>query len=110
MVCANRLGGPGTSLAGPSRGAITLVASWPNGENLGPEATLATNPRASGQSGHEVRTTSVAIHSSTTMPATERAAYSFTGFGNVSNLLTPILISLSFPPVPGARSAAGGIW
>ncbi len=91
MACAKRLGGPGTSLGGPKRGAITLVASCPNGENRGPEATLATNPRASGQSSHGVRKTSVAMHSSTTMPATDRAAYSLTGFGNVRSFFMALL-------------------
>src|SRR6476469_9138428 len=92
MAWANRFGGPGTNRAGPSRGAMTLVANWPKSENLGPDATLATNPSANGHSSHGVWNTSVAIQSTTTIPATDRAANSLTGFGNVSNFVVAILI------------------
>src|SRR6478735_10842591 len=94
MACANRLGGPGTNFGGPIRGAITFVASCPNGENLGPEATLARKPSANAHSSHGVWNTSVAVQSTTTIAATERAAYSFTGLGNVSSFEAAMLIRL----------------
>src|SRR3954464_8657849 len=87
MLCANRLGGPGTSFAGPKRGAITLVANCPKGENLGPAATRSRKPTANAQIHHCVWKASVKAVSVTTIPATERAAYSLTGFGNVRYLL-----------------------
>src|SRR6195952_5183039 len=87
MDWANRFGGPGTNLAGPNRGAITLVANCPKGEYLGPAATRSRNPMASAHSSHSLRKTSVSAVSTTTMPATERAAYSLTGFGKVKYLL-----------------------
>ena len=44
IVCAKRLGGPGTNLVGlPNAGTITLVASRPIGLKVGPVATLARN-------------------------------------------------------------------
>ena len=71
---------------------MTLVANCPNGENLGPDATRATNPSASGHSSHSVRKIRVRMQSATTMPATDRAAYSLTGFGNLSNFVAALLI------------------
>lgn len=43
--CANLLGGPATILdPRPSNGTIPWMASFANGENLGPYNTLAENP------------------------------------------------------------------
>src|SRR5919108_6579914 len=47
-ACANRLGGPETVFGGPSRGAITPLASAPSGDSLGPVTTRAQKPKASG--------------------------------------------------------------
>ena len=52
IAWAKRLGGPATSFGGPSRGAITRVASSANGLSFGPVSTRAQKPRASGTSSH----------------------------------------------------------
>jgi len=106
MACANRFGGPGTSRGGPRRGAMMRVASRPNGEKRGPEANRSRNPMASAQRSHSVRSATVRTDNTTTNPATTRAAYSFTGFGNVSSFLTTTLRnSVALRTIPTRRIA-----
>ena len=82
MPWAKRFGGPSTSRGASGRaGTTTCVASRPSGLNVGPAATRATKPYASGPSTQvqpRMRTSSVIT---TTPAATTRAATSFTGFG-----------------------------
>ena len=79
---AKRLGGPGTSTGWPRRGAITRVANCPSGLNFGPAMTRRRKPIASTTIIHSARVARVIAASAATNPATTRAAFSFTGFGN----------------------------
>lgn len=82
MPCAKRLGGPGTSFAGPIRGASTFVASSASGLRLGPATTRATKPTARTASSQCAEVTSATAAISATQPATTRAAFSLTVAGN----------------------------
>ena len=88
MPCAKRFGGPATSFGGPSRGAMTRVASRPSRLNRGPEAVRVANPMASSRYSQGDWVSSVAAASTATPPATTRAAFSFTGCGKENSLAT----------------------
>ena len=79
---AKRFGGPGTRRGAPRRGATLFWASQPTGLSFGPVSTRAQKPYASGTSSHSQPVARITTAVVSTTPATTRAAFSFTGFGN----------------------------
>src|SRR5215208_2394521 len=117
MPCAKRFGGPGTYLGSPSRGAATRVANRPSGLSVGPVSTRAQKPYVSGTSSQYADVRSAASATTITTPATTRAAFSLTGFGNeniASNCRNPIVFARyspqppSEPPLPPPGEVGGG--
>ena len=79
---ANLLGGPATRFSFfIIKGTTNRTAICPMGLSVGPVNTLAIKPYNMKAESHIDSVTNMAITSMKTIKATDRAAYSFTGFG-----------------------------